>query len=450
MKENLTNRFIDNLFRLKKEHIPEEVYTQAKICLISHIGSVYAGKRILGSKIDRLVEDLDIDAGMSTIIGYNKKNSIHNTVLLNSLMCHASEIDDGERFGMVHPGATVIPAVLAKAESENLNGVDILFGIIVGYEAVISLAHIMQPALKLNGYHATGICGSIGAAMGVAFSLGLSNEKVKATLSAAGTASSGLLETIMDGSDLKPFNAANASLAGLMSVNMGLAGFEGPNDVLGGERGLVKNICGNRHNDLLPISEQNSFKINEIYLKPYAACRHSHSAIDSTLKILSDHDFALSDIETITVETYDLAVRGHEHKSIPNINSAKMSIPFSIAVALIYGKAGVLEFSKETLENREIYSLMDKMTIKADAELSSRVPKERGARVLIKLSNKESFNAEVVLPKGEPETQITSAEINDLFIDLLIYGGKTLSEAKTLLNCIWDIENRFQDLMHNL
>ena len=62
------------------------------------------------------------------------------------------------------------------------------------------------------------------------------------------------------------------------------------------------------------------------------------------------------DIERIDIRTYSLAVSGHDHKEISGSYSAKMSIPYSVAVGMIFGKAGLQEFSEEMVGDSEILS----------------------------------------------------------------------------------------------
>ena len=78
---------------------------------------------------------------------------------------------------MLHPGAVILPAVIALAETRNLSGKDILRGLVVGYEIGIRTAICSSIEHKLKGYHMTPTNGTIGAAAAAAATLGLDVEK---------------------------------------------------------------------------------------------------------------------------------------------------------------------------------------------------------------------------------------------------------------------------------
>src|SRR5690606_28432317 len=121
------------------------------------------------------------------------KVSPYVAALVNGMHAHVAELDDGERFGMFHPGAPILSALLSVANEKNISGTAFLRGIVIGYEAAIRVASALQPGLKDQGYHATGVCGTIGAAIGIGAALGFSKQQLKGAFSAAATSASGIL-----------------------------------------------------------------------------------------------------------------------------------------------------------------------------------------------------------------------------------------------------------------
>jgi 2-methylcitrate dehydratase PrpD len=72
-----------------------------------------------------------------------------------------------------------------------------------------------------------------------------------------------------------------------------------------------------------------TYAIEKSYTKPYAACRYCHPAIEAAIKLGKTVD--TKKIQEIFVNTYDLAVSGHEHTDIKGSGSARMSIPYGVA-----------------------------------------------------------------------------------------------------------------------
>ena len=88
--------------------------------------------------------------------------------------------------------------------NETISWKDFLYGIIIGYEAAILLGIAIQPAHRFKGYHVTGTCGTVGAAMAIAAARKYSKSEYKSALSAAVTGAAGILEMIENESNLKP------------------------------------------------------------------------------------------------------------------------------------------------------------------------------------------------------------------------------------------------------
>jgi len=432
-KINITDVFIERLYSIKAEISAKDI-KQARLCLIDFCGAALAGHKMYGDKLHSFASFWGDLRERENSKHKAQKNGCLDSIAIHaftlSYAAHSTEMDDGERIGMVHPGSVVIPALLALGMIKSLREEDLFIGIITGYEATIWLARTMQPSLKKNGYHATGICGCIGAAIACAAAMNYSKDQMKVVLSAAATTASGLLEAITGDSELKAYNAANAAYSGLMAIAAGFSGMLCPDDVLGGERGLIRNFCS-RKDEQLQLSEvRNQLLIHSIYRKPYAACRHCHPAIDCALEITGKNNIDFNKVDKITLDTYDLAVYGHDHKAVRSVASAKMSIPFSMAVAILMGKAGLEEFDVEQINSPDLQKVLDKVEANEDPELSAKVPAQRAARLAISTIDGKVYKAFVTLPKGEPENPISEAELMNKFRDLATYSGMNPEEIR--------------------
>ncbi len=444
--DNYTDYFVNDLYSVKDSISPETLH-QAKLCILDYLGTAYAGAKLLGEKGSLLKDALGGGTGDAVLLGYKQTGSALQASFMNAFVSHYTELDDGERFGMVHPGTTIISALLSLVKQEHLSSDDLLLGIISGYEATIKIARFLQPALKKKGFHATGVCGSIGVAMGASIAMGLTKAQLKAALSAASTSAAGLLETITGESEQKAFNAGHASMSGLVAAMVGKSGIYGPEDILGGERGLIHSLIGNHSREWIPGSPGDRLLIMDVYRKPYAACRHCHPAIEAVLQIVQDSEMQAEEIDHIDVITYDLAVYGHDHKDIGSIGSAKMSIPYSVAVAILSGKAGLDEFDETRIMLPSIHSLMSRIDVHSDPVLSAQVPEKRSAIVRLKLTDKSIREAKIELPKGEPERPMTEEEIIAKFSELSYYAGRSERDTSTISKCVMNLESDLNELL---
>lgn len=433
--QNLTEHFVTGIQLTASTKMPEHIITKAKECLLDYLGVALAGASLLKDKEQDVIHCVESVDGCH-VVGTSEMVPQNIAALLNGISSHVIELDDGHRIGMLHLGAPVVSALLAVAEKKGVTSFDFIRGIVVGYEVAIRLACCVQPGCKLKGYHATGTCGTVGAAMGVAAMLGFDFEQTKSAFSAATTSAAGILEMIEGDTELKPYNAGRAAMDGVAAAYIGMARFKAPEDALGGKRGFLKVMTDEPQMQYLTEFSGDRYMIESIYMKPYAACRHCHPSIEAALNIRGKKGFDINAVESIHVDTYKLAVEGHDHTEIKGVNSAKMSIPYSLSVALCTGKAGLDEFEESAIANRQVLGIAEKVSVSAEEGLSALCPQKRVAIVKVKTTDGE-FVERVDYPKGEPENPLSKEELEEKFKGLAMYGGLTVEECDAVIDEVW-------------
>ena len=422
---NISDVFISNLLKIKSKDIPESIYFHAKRSFMDYLGVLLAGTYHYRKMVKNNITSRD-----NTFL----------SALTKGYCSHILELDDGHRKGAVHVGAPVFSALLSVAEHEEIDYLNFLYGAIIGYEATIRLACAIQPGNKLRGYHATGTCGTVGAALGIAAALHYDEEQMKTTLSAAVTSAAGTLEMQEDESDLKPLNVGRAAMDAVAAAYIGKVGLKGPSDPIGGRRGFFNIMTNDNKPQYLTTFQANHFCISETYMKMYAACRHAHPAIEAAL--ILRNKINVEKISHIIVESYQLAVTGHEHTDIHGINSAKMSIPFGVACALITGKAGIEAYSSQLVQDSKILSLTQKVQVVINDTLTALCPEKRASIVTIFFEDNTTCSLQIDYPKGEPENPLTQDELKSKFCFLSSLAG--INNDCSEIICADIFEDRFQ------
>lgn len=310
---NLTDRFIRQIQSLSQCELQESTGRYAKGCLLDYLGATLAGSRMTREKTAILMTALAGSGSGVSVIGLDRKAPVAVAALVNGISSHAAELDDGVISGIVHPGAPVLSALLPVAEEQSIDGRRLLLGIVSGYEATVRLANAIQPSHKMRGYHATATCGGIGAALGILNMTDATEETMKNAVSAAAVSAGGSLKVLEDGSQLKPFNPGHAALTAVVSVALAKAGFKGPDDVMSGRAGFLAMMADAYKEEALFPERDQKLCIEDVYVKPYAACRYCHPAIEAALQIRGEEGICVDDIEWIRVATYRLAVDHHDH-----------------------------------------------------------------------------------------------------------------------------------------
>ena len=411
---NTTQRLVDYLFD-KAALITDDIRRRADACKDDYLAVAAAGAV---KNRDRWGDMLKkASSGAAELIGYPERTDGKTAALVNGFNAHSLELDDGHRFAMIHLGASVISAIKAAADENGIDGVSFQTGIVMGYEAACRVAIAMQPSHKNRGFHAAGTCGTIGAAAGVAFALDMDRTRMKRVLTCAAGSAAGMLEIQEQGSELKPYNVGRAAADGLTAAYMGLTDYATPDDMFGGERGFFELFSDSYDADKLT-GDTDYFEIERIYVTPYASCRHSHSAVEAAIRLHEVTD--IKSIESVEVKTYKLAVKGHDHKDVPGVASAKLSIPYAVAAGLVYGRADLSVF--EPVDGR-LTEFAKKVEVVEDPALTAESPQKRVAVVTVRTADGKVRSARVDYAKGDPENPMTEAELAEKKRSLTAYAA---------------------------
>ena len=443
------NRSIDFLKKIDdvwKKDIPEEVMLRAKRSLLDYLAVTCAGAEFQKDKLQRYFEFAQPEDGKFKAIGTKKNLVLKEAVFLNGLNGHALDFDDGTNSGIIHLGSPIFSLLLPLCQRYDIGIEEMLKAAIVGYEASYTMAVSIQPGHKAMGYHATGTCGTLGATIAASYMLGFSEEERFEAFAAACVAASGMLKVLDDGSELKPYNVAKTSLLALTALQLAKSGFKGHRDPLGG-RGFLKMMTGKEDIELKPVLLNGTYAIMKSYTKPYASCRYTHPAVEAMIHMRDQ--VRAEDIEEVDIKTYDLAVSGHDHTDIPGSYSAKMSIPYASAAGMIFGKAGLQEFSEETVRRSDVLGLTKKFKGTADDELSSVFPGIQAAIVTIKTKD-NTYTERVDFPKGEPENPMSEEEFRSRYDGLMEYGEIPADVSDKVYETVYRTDAKAEELLKDL
>lgn len=420
---NITDQFVNNIISFANRDFSEKVLHHAQKCYLDYLGCVFAGSKQNYKKTELLFESGVFSEGDCTILGTRKKVSYRDAGFVNGFNAHSMELDDGHRYAMLHIEAPLFSAMTALYEKEHICEGAFYKGVIVGYEATVRMSRALQPWHKVRGFHSTGTCATIGVAMAVAMALDFDFNQTKSALSAAASSAAGLLEMLADDSELKPYNVGRAVMDGLTAAYIGKVNYTPPVDVLGGKRGFLNVMSDTQNLAFLEKFDENDEPcILGNFFKPYPACRHCHSTIDAALQIARNNVIDTKDIESIKIGVYKLALTGHDHTMVNSSKSAMMSIPYGAVVALAKKDAGLPQFDEQTVQSDEIQSLLKRVQIYEDEELTSLLPDIRGSIVEVNTKS-NNYRCRIDYSLGEPENPMSDKDIIEKFKGLASFAG---------------------------
>ncbi len=444
-KDTLAYRFATFASGLNYDSVPQEVIDATKLYIMDWFGCALAGlEEASTGPVLRVARELNGLADC-TVLGAGDKMEPTLAAMVNGTMSHAVELDDDHRTMCGHPGAVIVPAALAVSEKLGLNGKQFIESVIVGYEMIIRAGTCFLGRAYFDGWHPTSTCGVFGAAASACKAMGLTPEQTATAFGLAGSMSSGTLEYHFKGTFAKRFHPGNAARNGILAAMMAREGFTGPWSIFEGDWGWLNTHCekvAELDQDMKPVVKcvydpallcdelgsrydllTNSFKV-------HCGGRFGATSIDAALEIVNAHDIKAEQVKKIRVGACEFTTRVHfcdGCRRPSNMVEAQFSLPFALALVLLYRKVGLPSFKEELYKDQKVIELMDLVENYVDPEAEAVYPKHYRAIVTMVLEDGTSLDASVDYPKGDPENRPTLEELDEKFRDL---AGLVLEEPK--------------------
>jgi 2-methylcitrate dehydratase len=236
---------------------------------------------------------------------------------------------------------------------------------------------------------------------------------------------------------------ANASRNGVFAARLAAAGMTGPAPIFEGSMGFMKQVSGPFELDVESFGGQGRpFMIDRTYIKYWPAEYHSQSAIDAALTLRPDVG-AVEEIADILIESFDAAVDimgGEPEKWRPQSReTADHSLPYCVAVALVDGKVWLDQFDEARFRDEELLSLVAKIRVERNDDLSARYPEGIPNRITITTQSGARYTHEVTYPRGHAGNPMTDAEVEEKFHAL---ADPVLPEARIAeaLKRLWHLD----------
>ena len=424
------------------EDLPAALVEQAKRHILDTFGAALAGA---GSDVARQARQVfKGEAGSTLVWGTGQRVGAAQAAMLNGIAAHALELDDTG--GCDHSGAVVLPAVMAalsmstlSVSEASIDGRELITAVVIGYEIGRRVLEACGSYSAHNGagWHSTATCGVFGAAAASARILGLDAQQTLSALGIAGSFSGGLWAFIHDGSQSKRLHSGRAAEGGLLAARFAQQGITGPtklfDDVWGG---FLKTLAADTAApEALDAELGHVWKLARCSIKPYAACRGTHSAIDAFGLLLNQLQISADQIEDVQVSLCGFLQDMCGGQDVSTLPAAQMSLRYALAARLVHGHCRLEAYDDEQRRHPRIAHWMSRIRLEVDPQLS-----EDGEPVVsVRTVDGRQASLCVEVPLGAPGNPLSDAALEEKFFSL---AGRVipLQQAKELLEQLWRLE----------
>lgn len=424
------------------EDLPAELVEQAKRHILDTFGAALAGA---GSDVARQARQVfKGEVGSTLVWGTDQRVGAAQAAMLNGIAAHALELDDTG--GCDHSGAVVLPAVMAalsmstlSVSEASIDGRELITAVVIGYEIGRRVLEACGSYSAHNGagWHSTATCGVFGAAAASARILGLDAQQTLSALGIAGSFSGGLWAFIHDGSQSKRLHSGRAAEGGLLAARFAQQGITGPTKLFDNVwGGFLKTLAADTAvPEALDAELGHVWKLARCSIKPYAACRGTHSAIDALDLLLDQLQVSAEQVEDVQVSLCGFLQDMCGGQDVSTLPAAQMSLRYALAARLVHGHCRLEAYDDEQRRHPRIAHWMSRIRLEVDPHLS-----EDGEPVVsVRTVDSRQASLCVEVPLGAPGNPLSDAALEEKFFSL---AGRVipLQQAKELLEQLWRLE----------
>ena len=417
---------------LSFDEIPAAVVERAKDCIIDTVAAATCGSQLPWSRMVMDYARRYGSGGPCSLIG-SADARVHApyAALANGVYSHAFEQDSVRDPGAgTHPGATLMPPVLAACEETGADGRSALTAFIAGCEVMFRIATASHHSPEKLGFHAPGLTGPYGAAIAAGRVFGLNAEQLAHALGIAGSLSSGLLAFTKSksGGMVKRLHLGRASESGILAARLAGAGYTGPESILEGKFGFLEVYCRKEDIEpaLLTAGLRQTWETLRICTKRYPCHINVHTSVQTMRDLMTEHGFAGKDIAKVVVEGSPVHLSHHNIVEPGDIMQAQYSLPFCISLAMFRDPEDPKSFDAAAVDDPAIRAACRTLEIRQRAGSGHSV---RSARLIVRLKDGREFARDGDWFKGMPDHPLTRPELRRKFM-LLSAGTDDAAAAR--------------------
>jgi 2-methylcitrate dehydratase PrpD len=432
------------------QDIPANVVELGKKSTLDGLGLAFAGSVAQsGQLVRKHLDSLSLGEGSATLIGGGRKVAPRFAAFSNGVAIHADDYDDTQLavaetrvYGLLtHPTAPALPAALAMGEQLGASGQAVMLAYQLGVEVECKIAEAIDPRHYQTGFHATATCGTFAAAAAASRLMGLNLDATARALSVAGSQSAGLRENF--GTMTKPFHAGRSSESGIVAAQFASSGWTATDKILEAPRGFFR-AAGGGYDDAAienKLGAPWTFAEPGISIKPHPSGSLTHPGMTEMLRLILENDIKPDQVKNIRVGTNSNMPNALIHHRPVDELQAKFSMEFCMAILLLERRAGLAEFTDETVHRADVKQMIEKVSFVIDDEAERAGYHKMTTIIDIELQDGRKISGRADFGKGSPSNPMSYEEVAEKFGECADFARIDRSRADDIIAMVRDLES---------
>ena len=408
--------------------LPPEAVAAAKVFILDTFGVGVAGSSTV--EAGRALEAARGWGGGAdaAVWGRADRAPAPTAALLNGFAAHCQEFDCVHEPAVLHPLATLLPAVMAYAErAGGISGAALLEAVARGIDVATGLGRASTQGLR---FFRPATSGGFGAAAAVAKVAGLDAAGVLSAFGLQYSQSSGTMQPHVEGNIALPMQIGFNARAAITAVDLTRAGLTGPRDVFEGPFGYLRLFEGGW--DLGPVlaSLGHEWQVAALSHKPFPAGRATHGGLEGVMALREAHGFGAADVERIEVHGPPLIDRLCGRVAGPGMTPsyARLCMGFVIGKVLQHGALDLSHYRGDALHDPATLALAERVHVVVDGNPD---PNALGPqRVVVRLRGGAEHEWSCTTMLASPARPLTREQHLQKFRRCWAFAAEPLGEDK--------------------
>lgn len=427
---------------LQYEDLPDETVHLAKRFIIDTLGCAIGGYDSEPARVAREMAGMVSSTHPVTVLGSGRQSSLDLGAFANGVAIRYLDFNDGYTSRESGHPSDSIAASLSATEVAEGSGKTFILSTVLAYEVFCRLCDTVD--IKPRFDHVT--VGGAASTLAAARALGLMPEQALQALNLNVASNLALYQTrIGEVSMWKGCAYANATRNAMFAVMLTQRGITGPSPVYEGAGGYFNTVTGGPVELAALGGNGTPFKISECSIKRFPLGQYSQTIAQAALDVREQvpggmTPDSVAEVNIATLQTAVNIMAGDAEKWRPaNRETADHSMPYTAAVALLYGGVESRHFDDEFLFNESLLDLVSKVKVSVSEEANRRVPEAMLCDLEVVTSSGDRYSTQVAYHKGHYRNPLTDAEVEDKFRSL---ASQQLPPDRVdeLLQCLWRID----------
>lgn len=388
--------------QLYNEPLPDAVEDHAQVLLVNAVAVTLGGLQT-----PAVAASLRADAGrrpwpVCIVPGVKTPLDPWMSALVLGIAGHVDDFDDTHLPTVIHPStptySALLPAVALGAPTRSF-----LRAFAIGCEMQLRLGVAMSPSHYDRGWHITGTCGTLGAAIATALAFDADESQLARAIEIACCFALGQREAF--GTMAKSLHVGKAAANGLLATTLGMQLTDASTGLIEADGGYFSAFSDLWDTAAVLAGTGTTWHVRDVAVKPYPCGVVSHPLIDAG-RLLRDGGV---DPRTIT------GIRVNCHPLVPELMGiaaprqeleARFSARHALAAAICDPYVGREAFSQSRVERADIVNVRERIDL-----LPTKGCRRDAVTLDVAFDDGHRSSVRVDQSRGSPGRHMTRAEV---------------------------------------